>query len=111
MKKIIVTIPIQKGGKWTVSAFGSRGKQRKNAWSAFKYVEKQIFAKENLNFEGSLKEKTSVLVKNGSNPINESLSSSQPRYLMFCLTAFLEDYLSEYVFSNKEKKYGENKKA
>ena len=105
MKKIVVKIPILCGRKWSVSAFGSTGNKKKKVSSIFNFIEKQVFAKNNLDLEGKLKEETSVLIKDGKYIINESVSSNQPQYLMYCLTVFLEDYLTEYILEMKEKQY------
>ena len=94
MKKITITVPY-KSKKWKVSAFDSHGKHRATANSVWCYVEKQIFAKNNVNYKGNLNNNTSVKVKYSQDIINESLVSDQPQYLMFCLTCFLEDYLSD----------------
>lgn len=106
MRKIIVTVPRSEGGKWKVSIFGSRGKTRASASTAFQLVERGLNDKKNLNSEARLKEKTCVKVKHGDGFINESLNSDQPRYLLYCLACFLEDFLSESVLSSRYKKYG-----
>jgi hypothetical protein len=49
--------------------------------------------------------KTCVKVKYSDRSTNESLASSDARYLLFTLGCFLEDYLSKQVKRKIERKY------
>lgn len=99
MKKVIVTIPKTNGDKWKVSMFGSTGKHRANANTLLGLVKKEFLAKNTLSSCLELDEKTSISIKehtdSGVTVVNESVSSTQPHYLLYCLACFLEDYLPE----------------
>jgi len=105
VKRVVITAPKKESGKWKVSMFGSKGKHRASANTAFQLVEKDLNVERDLISEARLKEKTCVKVKYGDGSINESLCSNQPRYLLFCLTCFLEDYPTKQTLKKKYKKY------
>ena len=101
MKTIRILVP-KKDDKWTVSIGRSTGYKRKTAITAFNLVERKI-RKLTGDLCLQLKEKWVLKVKYDQGYFNESLSSFEPHYILYCLLCFLEDYLSEDTYKNKEK--------
>ena len=101
MRKIIITVPKKQTGKWKLSMRGRRGRGYKTAATAYNAVESSL----SRYLEANLDEKTAVRVNYGRGFINESLTSNKPRYLLYALGCFLEDYLSDSVLNTRHKKY------
>ena len=105
MKRIIITVP-QGSKKWMVTVSSGCFK-RKSAANVYNYVERKLLAKKMMTSLGtSLKDKTAARVKYDKEYHNESLASKNTSYLLYTLSCFLEDYLSQDTLNNKEKLYG-----
>ena len=98
MKKIIITVPKEKGGLFKLT-FGGGAKPRKNPVLIYNWAKKKV------SLASQHKIKTSVVIKDGGLVTNESLPSKNKNYLMWLLTAFLEEYLPKDFFLSKEKLY------
>jgi len=103
MRKIIIKLP-DKNGWWRVS-FGSgsviKRKAIKFVWGR---IERKLL-KESSFLEAQLKAKTAVLLKDGHNVVNETLSSFSAGYLLYCTACFLEEYLLKRMLNGKLKRY------
>lgn len=93
MNKIIISIPTKKE-KFKLSYGKSRGKH----FSTIGRLKKSILK---LALASRLKEKTAVIVKNGSGILNESLASTDKKYLKLVLNAFLEEYSGKSASLNQ----------
>ena len=100
MKKIIVSIPEGKE-KWKISFGGVTPFRRNSAAVAYNTVERKI----NSFLRTCDNKKTAIIVKYTDSSTNESLDSSDARYLLYSLTCFLEDYLTPAFFKDKSEKY------
>ncbi len=93
MKTIIITVPDRKDGKWKMRYKGF-SKSLKTAPGFFHRVERILSARK-------LREKVSIAVKSytptGITTDNRSLSSIEPKYLLYCLSCFLESYLPNKI--------------
>jgi len=102
MNKICVSLP-DKLGRWKVQ-IGKSIVRRKTATSAYGRVERKL-----LNLSGSLassmRDKTCVSVKDGQYVLNESINSANANYHLYCLTCFLEDFISERMLKDKTERY------
>ena len=98
MIKITITIP-KKEEKWKIG-WGAGGPKKSKSRS-----ELVVNALERRFFVRALKDKTVVKIKDGRMFINESVPSQNPKYLLWLLTAFLEDYLNRYFVLKKMKLY------
>lgn len=91
-------------GKFKLQSRGNlKGRQLLTAAGLLASLERALLRK-------GLKEKTSIVVKEYIHPsfvnINETLPSTDARYLLYTASCFLEDYLSERI---QNKKYKMNK--
>lgn len=98
MKKIVITVPKEKGGFFKVSYNGPSAK-KKNSVQAFNRVKKKVLLADKLG------EKTSIVVKMDNQTINESCPSKNKKYLLWLALCFLEDYLPHEFYLIKEKLY------
>lgn len=98
MKKITITIPKNKE-KWKLN-WGNGGSPttRRRADLICRAIERRLL-------RTSLKEKTSITIKEASSSVNESLSSKNPKHLIWITVCFLEDYLNKGFIKLKLKKY------
>lgn len=85
--KLIVTIPANKKGKWKLFWSG-KGKHFFNPNTLYSGIERRLLASAN-------KEKLAIRVKEGNYTANETLASTDSKYLLYSLSCFLEDYLSK----------------
>jgi len=98
MRKIIVTIPKIQNQKWKVS-FGKNSRiTRTSSVLVYKAIERTLLA----SSEGV---KTSIVVRYDENITNETLASTDPAYLLYTLSCFLEDFLPNRFLRAKEKRY------
>jgi hypothetical protein len=98
MKYISITVPKTNKDKWMFSITGrNNGKTRANVHTLFNQIEKYLHP-----LSSTLKEKHAVRV-NYDDGINVSLSSTDPKYLIYVMSCFLEDHLSEIVLRRTEK--------
>ena len=108
MKKLIIKIPIKKENKWSLQQTGILAKRFKTPTSLLNHLKRSFPQKE---FDKRL----AIIVKRyvGSSPrprcrwenINETLSSKDPKYLLYTITCFLEDYLSSSIINKVTKNY------
>lgn len=91
MSKIIIKLPIDENDRWRL--------QRRNVWKArrFKSVAGLMGSLERALHSVKLKEKTSLVVKRYKDTtneiLNESCDSLNGKYLLWCATCFLEDFI------------------
>ena len=93
MKRIIIIEPKTIDGNW---ALGNR--KRKSAYLIFYAVKRRLQAR-------TLNKRTAIRVKYADCTTNDSLTSNEPRYLLYTLGCFLEDYLSDATVLRIEKNY------
>ena len=84
-------------------------KKRRNASTAYQWVERKLLAQSRRSDKATLKEKTAVKVvydqKLGYT--NETEKSLDPRYLLRTLAQFLEDYSTPDWVKEKESQYAQ----
>jgi len=99
MRKITVTLPNKKSPLFKMR-YGAGGgiTKRKDPVSIFRRMEKRIISLPRAK-------KTSVVIKDGVSVINESLTSSNKKYLLWLSLCFLEDNLPKRYYDSKEKLY------
>jgi hypothetical protein len=98
--RIKIKLPQKEGGGWIVG-IGKRKLSRKNATNAFSLAQNAIFRL-------ARKEKTCVLVIYDECCSNETNASSNPHYLVWAVSCFLEDCLSKQILKQKESEYFQN---
>ena len=95
--KIRITVPVNKSDKWKMSWPGY-GKHFLRADTLLNGMERR--------FLGSAKwEKLALTVKYTDGTFNETLGSTDAGYLLYTLSCFLEDYLSDETLKRIERKY------
>jgi hypothetical protein len=103
MKYISITVPKTNKDKWKLSITGrNNGKGYSSVNGMFNQIEKYV-----RSVVPTLKEKHAVRV-NYDDGINVSLSSTDPKYLIYAMSCFLEDHLSDSVLRRTEKLAGES---
>ena len=90
---MIVNILVPKDGKWKVN-----GKHRASAATVLALTEKLLL-------KATAKEKTCVKVKYVDKTTNETLSSKDAEYLMYCTTCFLDDFITVQTMKKAERKF------
>ena len=102
MRKIIIRVPKKNGDKFSLARKGWKGRSFVTAAGLMGRMER-IFPRT------EFKEKTAVIVKEYHRgrfrSLNETLSSKDPKYLIFTTACFLEDYLSKDKLVKVLKKY------
>lgn len=102
MNKVIFTK--LKDGRYTLSTGSGGTKKYQNAGAAYNRLER-IFKR---NLEAKLRDKTCVRTKldgRYAKATNESLASTDKRYLLYALGCFLEDELSVNKMNQIERDY------
>jgi len=101
MKKIIVKLPDERVKKFRLQKRGWASKRYLTATRLVNRLEDGFCLKE-------LEEKTAIVVKEqgsrGFEIINETLASKDTKYLLSCLTCFLEEFLSRETLYGKLKR-------
>ncbi len=102
MRKIIIKLPKEKGGRFRLARKGWKGRRFMSAAGLVNRMERTFPRTE-------FREKTAIIVKEYHRGryrnINETLASKDPKYLIFATGCFLEDYLSKEKFRNVLKKF------
>jgi len=102
MKRLIIKIPKEKGKKWSLQQKGTNARRYIRASSLFSYLQR-VFPR------NKFQEKTVLVVNSYIDSqwtnINETCSSNNPKYLLYCLACFLEDYLTKGFARQAYKKY------
>jgi hypothetical protein len=93
--RIVIKLPVN--GKFSLS-FGHTPRFRKDGTIIFNAIERRLQAR-------GVKEKTAIVVKEGSDTVNESLKSTDARYLLYVAGCFLEEYLSSGVMRRIVRQY------
>lgn len=101
--RITIKLPINEKGKFKLQSRGNlKGRQFLTAAGLLGSLERALLRKE-------LKEKTAIVVKEYIDShfvnINETLPSTEARYLIYTTSCFLEDYLSEDTLKKEEKEW------
>ena len=101
--RLIIKLPIGENGRFKLQSRGNiHGRQYKTAAGVTEALEGV--------FSGTgLKEKMTIVIKEdiGSHfeNINETLSSNDREYLLYCTACFLEDYISKNSLRKAEKRW------
>lgn len=98
---MIIKVLIKKD-KWILSIGKSRGFKRNSATTSYNLIERKMKSLTR-NLCLPLKDKYVLKVRNDREYLNESMSSNNAHYLLFCLLCFLEDYLNKDFIKNREK--------
>lgn len=99
-----ITIKVLKNG---FSYSGGAGvRKRKDASTIFNWVERKLHCL-GRSLATKLKDKTAVLVKYLDGGVNETVTSDDPKEILYALACFLEDYLPKDLLNRKYKKYRE----
>ena len=107
MKKIIIKYPDEKVDKFRLQRYGKwRGRQYKTAIGLVNGLERLLP-------QNKLREKTAVVVKKGwyedgkyqHEVVNETIDSDNPSYLLYAVSCFLEDELSDASKRKVERRY------
>jgi hypothetical protein len=99
MKKIVLR---QLKDNWRLS-MGTGSRKRNSVGDLYIYVERKIGRMLALDSKG----KTAIRVIYRDNTHNESINSSNVKYLMYSLGSFLEDYLAQKTLLKIERKYSD----
>lgn len=84
---------------------GSGVRKRKDATKIFNWVERKLGCL-GRSLASRLEDKTAVRVIYVDGGLNETVSTDEPREILYALAAFLEDYLPKELLAKKYKKYG-----
>lgn len=79
---------------------------RKDASTIFNWVERKLHCMGH-SLASKLENETAVLVKYPDGGVNETVTSGNPREILYALACFLEDYLPKDLLNRKYKKYRE----
>lgn len=110
MDKIVIKYPDEKVNKFRLQRYGRwRGRQYKTAIGLVNGLERLLP-------QNKLREKTAVQVKEGRYEkgkyeheiTNETVDSDDPSYLLYAVSCFLEDELSDDSKRKAERRYLEN---
>lgn len=101
--KLTIKLPINEKGKFKLQSRGNlKGRQFLTAVGLLASLERALLRKE-------LKEKMTIVIKSYLDShfenINETICSNDRKYLLYCTTCFLEDYISKNSFRKAKQRF------